>query len=94
VVGDILDISTGGVALQYVGEEPDLEAVDEIRIACSDPPFFLDKIPVKTVSNLTMSKIPFGALMPKRLSLQFGDLTVDQASNLKNYIKDQAVASV
>ena len=94
VVGDILDISTGGVALQYVGDMPDLKTLNEIGIAGSTPSTFLGKLPVKKVSDLSMVKIPFGALVPRRLSLEFEELTQDQTTELMEYIEGQAVASV
>jgi hypothetical protein len=94
VVGDILDISTGGVAMQYVGDEPELTSLQKIGIACSNPPLYLGQFPVKSVSNFSMTKIPFGAVVPKRLSLQFGELSHDQAIHLKKYIEDQALTTV
>jgi len=94
VVGDILDISTGGVALQYVGDEPPFKDLDKIGLACSDPPFYLGQLPVKAISDFSMVKIPFGSLIPRRLSVQFGELTQSQATHLEGYIGDHSVASV
>jgi hypothetical protein len=94
LVGDILDISPGGIAFQYVGDEPPRQEVCEVGLACSYSHFYLGKIPVKAVSDFSMAKVPFGSLVPRRLSLRFEKLTPDQSSGIQEYIKDHAVSLV
>jgi len=94
LVGDILDISPGGIAFQYVGDEPPREEVCEVGLACPYSHFYMGKIPVKAVSDFSVAQIPFGSLVPRRLSLQFGELTPDQSSGIEEYIKGYAMSLV
>jgi hypothetical protein len=94
IVGNILDISSDGIAVQIVGDEDLPESTCELGVASANPHFFLGKVPAKAVSDFAMAKIPFGALVPRRLGMKFGPLTDDQTSNLESYIRDNAVAGV
>jgi len=94
IVGNILDISKNGVAVQIVDDQTFPESPCELGLACANPPFFLGKVPAKPVSDLTVAKIPFGSLMPRRLGLRFGPLTHDQTSDIEEYIRDNALAKV
>ena len=94
IVGNILDISKDGVAVQIVDDHALLESPCELGLAGTNPHCFLGKLPAKPVSEVTMAKIPFGSLVPRRLGLRFGPLTDDQASNIEDYIRDNAIAKV
>ena len=94
IVGNILDISPNGIAVQIVGDENLPESTWELGVAGTNPHFFLGKLPAKAVSDFAMAKIPFGSLVPRRLGLKFGPLTDDQTSNLESYIRDNAVSGV
>jgi hypothetical protein len=88
IVGDILDISTGGIALRYVsGESPESE-ICEMGIACSSPRFYMGNLSARAISDFPMARIRFGSLLPRRLSLEFGPLTPDQTSHIEDYIKN------
>lgn len=94
IVGNILDISTNGVAVQYVSDEPLPEAPCELGIATTESYYYLGKLQVEAVSDFAMTKIPFGSLVPRRLGLQFRPLSSGQSSDLESYIKDNARAPV
>jgi hypothetical protein len=94
IVGNILDISKDGVAVEIVEDQALPESSCELGLACTNPHFFLGKLPAKAVSDVTMAKIPFGSLVPRRLGLRFGPLTDDQTSDIEEYIKGNAVAKV
>ncbi|MBW2108023.1 MAG: PilZ domain-containing protein [Deltaproteobacteria bacterium] len=94
IVGEILDISTDGVAVQYVGDEPAQQEPCELGIASTERHTYLGRFPATPVSDFTMAKIPFGSLVPRRLALRFGPLDPDQTADLENYIKENAVTKV
>jgi len=94
IVGNILDISKDGVAVQIVDGHALPESPCELGLACTDPHCFLGKLPAEAVSDVNMTKIPFGSLVPRRLGLRFGPLTDDQTSYIEEYIRDNAVAKV
>ena len=94
IVGNILDISKDGVAVQIVDDDALPESRCELKLACNNPPCFVEKLPAKAVSDVTMAKVSFGSLVPRRLGLRFGPLTDDQTAEIENYIKDNAIAKL
>ena len=86
IVGDILDISKHGLAFRYVADEAPSNGSSDLTIVSAKPSFHLRKLPFKTVSNFEIAKAPFSSMAPRRLSLQFGALTQDQASRLEYFI--------
>ncbi|MHC4474141.1 MAG: PilZ domain-containing protein [Planctomycetota bacterium] len=91
VVCDILDISTGGLALRFIAEQADSNEAAEIAIACIKPRFYLGRLPIKTVSAFAMSKDPSSRMVPRRLGVKFGQLTHDQMSELDAFIPSYAI---
>lgn len=86
VVGDILDISERGLALRYVADEAPSNRSSDLTIVSAKPSFHLRRLPFRTVSDFEIAKVPFSAMAPRRLSLQFGELTQHQASLLEHFI--------
>lgn len=93
-VGDILDIGTGGLAFRYVADEVASNGSCELTLACTKPLFFLCKLPIRAVSDLAMTKTASGSMVPRRLGLQFGELTHDQMSQLDSFIGNHTTAQV
>lgn len=93
-VGDILDISTSGLALRYVADEVRCGTPSELTIVCANPGFYLRRVPVKAVSDFEMAKTTFGSMVPRRLGLQFGDLTIGQMSKLEYFIQNHTTDEV
>lgn len=90
IVGEVLDISADGVAVQYVGDEPAQQEPCQLGIASTEPHTYLGRLPATPVSDFTMAKIPFGSLVSRRLTLRFGPLEPDQAAELQTYIRENA----
>ena len=86
IVGDILDISERGLALRYVADEAPSNRSSHLTIVSAKPNFHLGKLPFKTVSDFEIAKAPFSSMAPRRLSLQFGELTQDQTARLEHFI--------
>jgi hypothetical protein len=86
IVGDILDISERGLALCYVADEAPSNRSSDLTIVSAKPSFHLRRLPFRTVSDFEIAKVPFSAMAPRRLSLQFGELTQHQASLLEQFI--------
>ncbi len=92
IVGDILDISRHGLALRYVADEAPSNRSSDLTIVSAKPSFHLRKLPFKTVSDFEIAKVPFSSMAPRRLGLQFGDLTQEQASRLEYFITAHTAA--
>ena len=54
-VGDILDISTSGLALRYVTDEVRSGIPSDLTIVCASPGFYLRRVPVKAVSDFEIA---------------------------------------
>ena len=86
VVGDIMDISMAGLSFRYVSGQAVSEKVSELTIASPDYEICLRNLPIETISDFEMAKMPFGSMSPRRHSLKFGGLTEDQTSHLEHFI--------
>ena len=87
MVGDVLDISSNGLALRYIADEaPSDRLSSELTLVSPEHSFRLAKLPIRAVSDFEIAKVPFSFAAPRRLGLQFGELTQDQTSQLEYLI--------
>jgi hypothetical protein len=93
-VGDILDISTSGLALRYVTDEVRSSIPSELSIVCTNPGFYLRQVPVNAVSDFEMARTTFASMVPRRLGLQFGELMPGQVSQLEYFIQNHTTGEV
>jgi len=85
VMGQIINMSTEGVAATYKGKR--LKESIEIDLFISDAGFYLDQIPVKTISDHKIAgKFLSGSKKIWQRSMQFGELTDDQKSQLDEFL--------
>jgi len=86
VMGQIINLSMDGLAVTYKGKR--LKESNEVDLFISDAGFYIDQIPVKTISDHKLvSKFLFSSKTAWQRSLQFGDLTNDQKSQLKEFLQ-------
>ena len=88
-LGEIIDISKGGLAFRYIdiGDRP--KGSFELDIFLKEAGFRLEKVPAKTVSDLKTTKFfPYSATKTRRQGVQFGELTGNQISKLEHFIKN------
>ncbi len=93
----IIDISKDGLAFRY-SESSDqsirLIESDELTIKLADVGFYLDNIPCKIISDVTLAENdPSGSVPMKRCCIQFGDLTTNQTSRLDHFIENHTIAA-
>ena len=86
-IGQIIDVSRGGLAFRYLVSDSQEDASSELDIFLIGDDFHLDKLPFKTVSD---QKIPEGvspgSQTMRRCAVQFGELTQIQALKLEEFI--------
>jgi len=91
-VGQIIDISRGGLSFSYV---PIAELQDEsleLDIFLAGGSSYLYKVPFKAVSDSeTDSDNPFPSLSMRRYGLQFGELTHSQKSRLEYFLQNYTI---
>jgi hypothetical protein len=102
VLGQIIDISLGGIAFRYMGSEklPDESHLD---IVLTEGDLYLSKVPFKTISDYeipntvlckTVDPMPRSCRTMRRSGLQFGELTPDQRVQLEYYLLNYAIGEV
>jgi hypothetical protein len=84
-VGQIIDVSTGGLAFRYVGsEEP---SNGELSIFVAEGDFYVGQIPFKTISDFEIpGKTPSTSVTLRRSGVQFGQLSDHQTSQLEHLL--------
>jgi hypothetical protein len=87
----IMDISKGGLAFQYVAKGERIYDSSDLDIAYSKASFYLEKVPFKAVSDLEVENgIRWSSLKVRRCGVQFGELTHNQVSLLEDFIQNHA----
>ena len=96
ILGQIIDISMGGVAFRYVDSRKPTDG-SHLDIFLTERDFCLGKVPIKTVSDYEITNtvackiidgIPRCCRIMKRSSVQFGELTRHQRSQLEWFIQN------
>lgn len=78
-LGQIKDISKGGLAFQFIENDEPVKGSIEIEIFSSAGDFYLKKLPVKTVLDFEVDNPVSSDSMPMRQwSMQFGELNYFQ----------------
>jgi len=92
-LGKIINISKGGLALQYLVEDNQIKEAVELDIVLANNDFYIKKLPCKTISDFEMiNKIYFSSLKMKRHSIKFGELDNNQTSELDYFIEQHAIS--
>ena len=87
-VGQIQNISKGGLALRYLDNGKQTEGPHKVDIFVSDNDFYLKNLPVKIISDVYIdSKIPFSTTSIRQCSGQFAELTPSQLFQLDHFLK-------
>lgn len=89
LLGQILDISTGGLALRYFAKEHDSNLPCHLEIFGSDrPPIYIENVPAKVVYDFHVENIPGSPFGVRRCGVQFGELSERHVSQLKYFIRN------
>lgn len=87
--GQIVDISKGGVSFRYMSKGKQPSKTFELRIYSSRDDFSTEKIPVKTVYDLTMpAAFSITKTTMRRRGARFATLTPSQRSQLEYFIEN------
>jgi hypothetical protein len=86
-VGQIIDVSLGGLAFRYVGtEEP---ANGELSIFVTERDFYVSHIPFRTISDFEVAgKTSSTPVTLRRSGVQFGILTDHQTYQLEYFLRN------
>ena len=91
-LGQILDISHGGLSFKYIASGPDPVAGARLDIFFADHGYVSQKVPFVTVSDSEIeSNIRFSFVSMRRCGVKFTDLNANQISQIDNFIQMQAL---
>jgi hypothetical protein len=91
-IGQIIDVSRGGLAFRYMVSGSREDASSELDIFLIGDGFHLDKVPFQTVSDEEISeRLSPSSQKMRRCSVQFGELTQMQILKLKEFILNHTV---
>jgi hypothetical protein len=94
-LGQIIDISKGGLAFRYIAGEEQSHGSSELEILWGDCSVRLDKMPFGTISDFeTATEVPLNSIEMRRSSVQFGELTSEQMSQLEYFIRNHTTGEV
>jgi hypothetical protein len=90
-VGEITDISEGGLTVQYALYDRFSEVPSEVTIVSSTDSFHSKELPCRTVSDFCIKEVPFSSILVRRFGLQFKALSKEQKSQLDYCLQNYTV---
>ena len=93
LLGQIIDISRGGVSFRYVaGEKPSSRS---FALDISLANFHLGKVPFKDISDCEIAnEFLLGSIPIRRRGVQFGELTPGQKRLLEYFVENHTIGEV
>lgn len=89
MLGDVVDVSEGGLALTYVAELGSLVEEGVLHLFGSGGISYLKNAPVKTVSDIELpNDVPFSTIKIRRMGMEFGMLSDIQKGQLRGFIAE------
>jgi hypothetical protein len=88
-VGQIVNISQGGLAFSYVGSQNRSKESPALKISFRDGSFAIYRVPAKTVWDRPIPQAySLDVITLRQCGVQFGELTEEQKFDLKCFIKN------
>jgi PilZ domain len=93
-LGQIKNISKGGLAFMYINDGEPLQEPKEVDIFLSGHGFILKGIPCKKISDIHVANyVPFSTFEMRQLGVQFSDVSLNQSTGLDTFIEKYATRS-
>lgn len=94
-LGQIIDISKGGLALRYVANSGQPSKSSQLDIFLANNDFNLEKVSFEIVSDFEIGKQgPSSSITMRRCGVQFGPLNQDHISRLEYFIQNYSLGVV
>ena len=94
-IGQIIDISRGGLAVFYLDETNQENSSFELEIFSANNGFHLKQVPFKTISDFEIpSEFHISFISMRRRSVQFGKLSHSQTSQLEYFITNYTLGEI
>ena len=86
-IGQLVDISRGGLGLRYISEEDGTDGFYELDIFLTNEGFYIKRVPFKTVSDFEITiQQPNQMVLMRRRGVKFGELSLKHISHLEFFI--------
>ena len=93
-LGQIKNISKGGLAFMYINDGEQLHEPTEVDIFLSGYGFILKGIPCKKISDIHVDNfVPFSTFEMRQLGVQFSDVSLNQSTGLDMFIEKYSTRS-
>ena len=84
--GQIIDISRGGLAFRYTGKELPPNISCDLGISLANIGFYLGKLPFRAISDFEIgNEVAYSFTTIRRCGVEFGELTLNQVSELEYF---------
>ena len=94
-LGQIIDISMGGLAFRYIADGERSHGSYQLEIVWGDCSARFENIPFKVISDLkTPNDAPLNSIEMRRGGVQFEELRPDQISQLEYFIQNHTTREV
>ena len=90
-VGQVIDMSVGGLAFRYIPREVTSSGPFELQIFFAGNAYVY-KVPFKAVWDKEVEQPPSSTLKVRRCGVQFGELAPHHISQLEYFVKNHTVA--
>jgi hypothetical protein len=86
-VGEVINISWGGLAFRYMGGKEPSDGSDKLNIILEEGGFHVNDVLFRTVTDFGTYQIPFTSVTMRQSGVQFGELTQHQMSQMEGLIE-------
>lgn len=88
-LGQIIDISMGGLCFKYIDTENKSEERTEESIFLSSMGYYVGDLPFQTIADYEITDVPsFSAMKVRKRHVKFTDLTLKQLFDLDYYLRN------
>jgi hypothetical protein len=94
-LGQIIDISMGGLAFKYIDTNDGQENLPERSIFLSSLGYYVGELPFKTVEDYEITNYPsYSSMKLRKRRVQFTELTFKQLFDLDYYLRNNVIEEV
>ncbi len=91
-LGQILDISLGGLAIRYIAMDEQTKGSAKLEIfGAIDSDLHIGKLPCRVIYDIELTSESSGLLRVRRCGVQFGELSNVQMSQIREFISTYGV---
>ena len=91
-LGQMINISKGGLAFNYIGQKEKISGWHKVDIFLSSKRFYLKEILFKATSDFYLDpNTPFSTVLMKQCGGEFGEMTDEQKSQLDYFLDNHTI---